>query len=91
MLASGADVPVLPCYISGSNRAGKWLGRGARVRIRFGAARGWRELAGEAARLDPGRAMYTSIGQAVMREIAALRDEETAARGAAPSGRSQSS
>jgi len=92
LLSSGADVPVVPCYISGSNRPRHWLARGARVRITFGAARGWRELAGESAGLPPGRALYTSIGQAVMREIATLREADTTAvRGATDSGRSQSS
>jgi len=92
LLSSGADVPVMPCWIAGSNRPGQWLPRKARVRIAFGAARGWRELAGESAGLPPGRALYTSIGQGVMREIAALRDAETTAvRGATESGRSQSS
>ncbi|MEO5616850.1 MAG: lysophospholipid acyltransferase family protein [Candidatus Eisenbacteria bacterium] len=92
LLSSGADVPVMPCFISGSNRPGKWWYRGARVRIRFGPPRGWRELAGESAALPPGRALYTSIGQGVMRDIAALRDaDKTAVRGAAETGRSQSS
>jgi 1-acyl-sn-glycerol-3-phosphate acyltransferase len=92
LLAVNADVPIVPCFITGSNRPAKWLSRGSRVRIRFGAARPWRELAGEAASLPPGRALYQSIGQAVMREIAALRDADLeAARGATRSGDSQSS
>jgi len=92
LLASGADVPILPCYISGSNRPGKWWRRAARVRITFGAARPWREFAGDAAGEKPGRALYTAVGQGVMREIARLRDAETmAVRGVAPVGRSQSS
>ncbi len=92
LLSSGADVPVLPCYISGSNRPGKWWRRAARVRIVFGSARPWREYAGDLAGEPPGRALYTAVGQGVMRDIARLRDAETmAARGAAPVGRSQSS
>lgn len=87
LLASNADVPIVPCYISGSNRPRKWLWRGERVRIRFGAARPWRELAGEAAGLPAGRARYQSIGEGVMREIASLRDaEQTAVRGVARDG-----
>jgi len=92
LLAHGADVPVLPCFISGSNRPGKWWRRAARVRITFGSVRTWRELAGEPADLTPGRTLYTAIGQGVMREIARLRDAETmAVRGVVPEGRSQSS
>ncbi len=92
LLASGADVPVVPCFISGSNRPGQWLRRASRVRIAFGAARAWRDLAGDAAAQPPGRALYTAVGQGVMREIAALRDaDHEAVRGAAGSGRSQSS
>lgn len=91
LLASGADVPVVPCYIHGSNQPGRWWRRGARVRIRFGPALGWRELAGDAAALAPGRALYQGIGQGVMRDIARMRDAETTAvRGAGPDGRSQS-
>lgn len=92
LLASGADVPVLPCYISGSNRPGKWWRRAARVRITFGQARDWRTYAGDQAAEPPGRALYTAVGQGVMREIARLRDAETmAVRGVVPEGRSQSS
>lgn len=92
LLSSGADVPVVPCFISGSNRPSQWWRRAARVRIRFGPARPWRELAGDQAASPPGRALYTAIGQGVMREIAALRDADNlAVRGTAPSGRSQSS
>ena len=92
LLATGADVPVLPCFISGSNQPGKWWRRGARVRIRFGPARDWRDYAGDLAAEPPGRALYTAVGQGVMREIARLRDAETmAVRGVVPEGRSQSS
>lgn len=92
LLAANADVPIVPCFISGSGRPGKWLTRGSRVRIRFGGARPWREWAGEAASLPPGRVLYQGVGAAVMKEIAALRDADNlAARGAAPNGRSQSS
>src|SRR5207244_12755171 len=46
MMAAHADVPIAPCYISGSNQPRRWWYRGARVRISFGGARPWRELAG---------------------------------------------
>src|SRR3989442_11481902 len=58
MMAVHADVPIVPCVISGSNRPGKWWYRGARPRIWFGGVRPWRELAGEDADLTPGRALY---------------------------------
>lgn len=87
MLAVNADVPVLPVYITGSNRPHRWWYRGTRVRIVFGRARPWRELAGPEADLTPGRALYQQVSDAVMREIAALKAglENTAARGAAMS------
>jgi 1-acyl-sn-glycerol-3-phosphate acyltransferase len=85
LLAVHADVPIAPCYISGSNRPRRWLVRGARVRIGFGPARDWRELAGPDSDLTPGRALYQRIGGAVMREITMLRTEQqqSASRGAA--------
>lgn len=87
LLASNADVPIVPCYISGSNRPREWWLRKTRVRIRFGTARPWRELAGESADLPAGRARYMSIGESVMREIASLRDaDELAVRGVARGG-----
>ena len=92
MLAVNADVSVLPCYVAGSNRPQRWWWRGTRVRIVFGAARHWRDLAGPEADLTPGRALYQQVSDAVMREIAALKAglEQTASRGAAMS-RTQSS
>src|SRR4029079_5011913 len=47
MMAVQADVPIAPCYISGSNRWKQWWNRRARVRITFGAPRTWREFAGD--------------------------------------------
>lgn len=93
MMAFQADVPVVPCFISGSNRPGKWLRFGSRVRIWFGVARHWRELAGPDADLTPGRALYQRVGDEVMREIAALKTGQmaSASRGAASQRRTQSS
>jgi 1-acyl-sn-glycerol-3-phosphate acyltransferase len=84
MMAVNADVPIVPCYISGSNRPGRWLTREARVRISFGPACKWQDLAGPGADLTPGRALYQRLGDAVMREIARLKaDQELmASRGA---------
>ena len=74
MLAVGTDALIVPCYISGSDRPGRWLTRRTKLRISFGQARSWKELAGSQADLPPGRALYQSVGDGVMREIAALRD-----------------
>ncbi len=84
LLAVNADVPIAPCYISGSNMPRRWWYGGARVRIDFGPARDWREYAGRDTDLTPGRTLYQRIGAAVMDDIAALRRaQETATRGAA--------
>lgn len=85
MISVQTDVPVVTCYISGSSRPGRWLTRGTRVRIRFGPARHWRDLAGARADEPPGRALYQAVGDAVMREIAVLKmeQEKEASRGAA--------
>ncbi len=84
LMAVNADVPVVPCYISGSNPTPAWVVRRVRVRIDFGRCRDWREYAGADTELTPGRALYQRIGVAVMDDIARLRDEqESASRGAA--------
>lgn len=85
MMAVQGDVPVLPCYISGSDRQRQWFLGGARVRIWFGPARPWRDLVGPDTDLTPGRALYQKVGDAVMREIAILKtgQETSASRGAA--------
>jgi 1-acyl-sn-glycerol-3-phosphate acyltransferase len=85
MIAVHADVPIVPCYVSGSNRPGRWLLRRERVRIWFGAARPWQELAGAEGDMTPGRALYTRVGEGIMREIATLRarQKDSASRGAA--------
>ena len=75
MMAVQADVPIAPCYISGSNRPGKWWYRGAQVRMTFGPARSWREFAGDGD-LTAGRALYQRVGSGVMREIAALKSDQ---------------
>ena len=93
MMAVNADVPILPCFISGSNRPGKWWRRAVRPRIWFGTARPWKELAGEEGDLTPGRALYQRVSDAVMREIAALKSGQLASvsRAAAADRRSQNS
>jgi len=85
MMAVHADVPIVPCFISGSNWPSRWLLRRGRVRIWFGAARAWKDLAGLESDLTPGRALYQRVGDAVMGEIANLRTGQlnSAPRGAA--------
>ena len=76
MMAVNADVPIVPCYISGSSRPRGWWLRTSRVRVSFGPARKWQDLAGPGADLTPGRALYQHIGDAVMREIARVKDDQ---------------
>ena len=85
MMAVNADVPILPCFISGSGRPGKWWNRSSRVRISFGTPRDWRDLAGQEGDKTPGRALYQRVGDEVMREIATLKagQRTSASRGAA--------
>jgi len=93
MMAVHADVPIVPSFISGSNRPGMWWRRGVRPRLWFGRARPWRDLAGEEGDLTPGRALYQRVAEGVMREIAALKSGQmaSASRAAAGDRRSQSS
>jgi len=85
MLAVGSDALVVPTSIMGSNRPRKWLFRQSKLRVDFAPPRTWRELAAEAAGLEPGRALYEGVGAGTMREIAALRARQLneAARGTA--------
>jgi len=85
MLAVGSDALVVPACIMGSNRPGKWLFRQSKLRVDFAPPRTWRELATEAAGLEPGRALYEGVGAGTMREIAALKTRHLneAARGTA--------
>ena len=84
MIAVHSDVPIVPCYISGSNRPGRWWRRAAAVRIWFGASRTWRARVGTEDQ-EPGRALYHRIGSEIMQEIAQLRtgQRQSASRGAA--------
>ncbi len=85
MMAVHADVPIVPCSVTGSNHPGRWLVRRTRVRIWFGAPRPWQDLAGAESDLTPGRALDQRVGEGVMREIAVLRAGQlrSASRGAA--------
>ena len=88
LIAVSADVPIVPCYISGSNRQRQWWTRRERVRITLGPSRPWRDYM-DVVEETPGRALYQSVGDGVMRAIPALKREqdEEAAPGAA-AGRS---
>jgi 1-acyl-sn-glycerol-3-phosphate acyltransferase len=85
MMAVHADVPIVPCCITGSDRPAKWWTRRARVRLWLGPAWSWRDLAGGEGDLTPGRMVYQRVGDAVMREIAILRtgQQTEASRGVA--------
>jgi len=85
IMANAAGVPIVPCYISGSDRPGGWITRRTRVRLSFGPARRWKDLAGPDPDDPPSREFHRRVGQAVMRDIAALRDAQSksASRGAA--------
>ncbi len=86
MLAVNAEVPILPVFIAGSGHPGKWLYRGSRVRLSFGAPRSWQDLAGPDVDPVPGRALYQRVGEGVMRELAALQAGPSTS---ASAGRSQ--
>jgi 1-acyl-sn-glycerol-3-phosphate acyltransferase len=85
MMAVNADVPIVPCSIRGSDRRRGWWTRRGRVRLWFGPARSWQELAGTGSDLTPGRALYQRVSEAAMREIEILRTGQMteATRGAA--------
>lgn len=85
MIAVATDALVVPTCIQGSNRPRKWLLRQSKLRVDFAPPRTWRELAEEGAGLEPGRALYESVGAGVMREIAALKARQlnAATRGTA--------
>ena len=73
MLAVNTGARIVPCFIRGSDRPGEWITRRTKVQVSFGPVRSWQDLAGADAGLEPGRALYQSVGAGVMREIAALK------------------
>jgi 1-acyl-sn-glycerol-3-phosphate acyltransferase len=73
MLAVATDAVVVPACIQGSDHPRKWLFRRSKLRVDFAPPRTWRELAGAEAGLEPGRALYESVGAGTMREIGMLR------------------
>lgn len=84
LLAVNADVPIVPCYVHGTNRPRRWLFRLEKLYVRFGSARSWRDFAG-AGDMSPGRDLYRRVGSGVMSAIAELREQlmKEAASGAA--------
>lgn len=85
MLSVNTDALIVPCFISGSDRPNHWLLHRGTLRVAFGPARTWRELAGEAADQPPGRAVYQAVADGVMRDIASLKAQhpKKVSRGAA--------
>ena len=85
MMAVHADVPIVPCGVTGSDRQRQWWYRGTRVRLWFGPPRRWQDLAGPDSDLTPGRTLYQRVSEAAMREIMILRtgQQTEASRGAA--------
>lgn len=86
-LVSRARVPVVPLYVSGTNRIRRCVLRRDRVRITVGAplpSTLWSSAGEQSTRT--GRDRQRLIGDRVMQEIALLRrqQEETARNGAAP-------
>jgi 1-acyl-sn-glycerol-3-phosphate acyltransferase len=79
LMAVHADVPIAPCFISGSDPTPRWLTRQERVRLTFGRPRDWRDYAGAGTDLAPGRELYQRIGAAVMDDIARLRSAQRSA------------
>lgn len=73
MLAVATGARIVPVYIEHSNRPRQWMLRQVKLRLSIGPVRTWQELAGPEAGLEPGRALYQSVGNGVMREIAALK------------------
>lgn len=73
MLAVATGARIVPVHIEHSNRPRKWMLRQVKLRLSVGPVRTWQELAGPEAGLEPGRALYQSVGNGVMREIAALK------------------
>jgi 1-acyl-sn-glycerol-3-phosphate acyltransferase len=76
MLAVNTGAVIVPCFISGTDRPKGWLLRRVRVRVTFGPPRTWQELVGDRATEPPGRTLYQSVGDGVMREIASLKGQQ---------------
>lgn len=87
LIEAHARVPIVPVYVSGTNRIRRCMARRAKVRITIGTplpAELWFPP-GSTSTLA-GRALYQAISDRVMQEIALLRQqqEETTRSGVAP-------
>lgn len=81
MLWSHTRVPILPAYLSGTNRVRRWATRREEVRVRFGPILGEAQLlAGED--LTSSRVQYQRIADRVLDAIAALRRDTTGVKAA---------
>jgi 1-acyl-sn-glycerol-3-phosphate acyltransferase len=88
LIAARARVPIVPVYVSGTNRIRSCMVRRTKVRVTVGTVlppETWFPEDGEASTLA-GRALYQAISDRVMQEIALLRQqqEESTRSGAAP-------
>lgn len=87
LLVARTRAPVVPVYVSGTNRIRRCMVRREKVRVTVGAILPPEAFlpAGHEATTLAGRALYQAISDRVMQEIALLRQqEETTRSGAAP-------
>ena len=87
LLAAHTRAPIVPLYVSGTNRIRRCMVRLTKVRLTVGESLPAERWFPPAQPSTPaGRALYQAISDRVMQEIALLRDqqEETTRSGAAP-------
>jgi 1-acyl-sn-glycerol-3-phosphate acyltransferase len=86
LLWSHTRVPILPAYLSGTNRVRRWAAQRETVRVRFGRPLGEAELlAGE--ELSSSRAQYQRIADRALDAIVSLRTTPGVKAAPAPSER----
>jgi 1-acyl-sn-glycerol-3-phosphate acyltransferase len=85
LLVARTRAPVVPVYVSGTNRIRRCMVRREKVRVTVGKVLPPETWEGREATTLAGRALYQAISDRVMQEIALLRQqEETTRSGAAP-------
>ena len=85
LLVARTRAPVVPVYVSGTNRIRRCMARREKVRVTIGKVLPPETWEGREATTLAGRALYQAISDRVMQEIALLeRQEETTRSGAAP-------
>lgn len=86
LIVARTRAPVVPVYVSGTNRIRRCMVRREKVRVTVGAILPPETWEGPEATTLAGRALYQAISDRVMTEIALLRkqQEETTRSGAAP-------